>query len=303
MISSELIGNQGPFNNADRILLEMVWDSEPHQTPPVVTADFSAIDDRFDPVSRPASVIEVEPGKFQISYTISPANNTDDGIGLPIRVTAADDTLLGCGATTVIAATIELDNESGIQPNFTYPSQDTLVVSNTVFLTGTAPGAVLVEISRNGTVADTFDVEPLFFGFADLAALEPGDNRFQAKSIDEAGNISTPSPFLTVKSVQSTTVVVPPRFAPGDMFSVGLLEPSGEVVIRIFTLEGVEIQRLVNRVSARNIHDIPWDGKDASGNLGTSGPCLAVVDIHDQDGSVRERVRKAFVFTRRGNDP
>jgi hypothetical protein len=44
---------------------------------------------------------------------------------------------------------------------------------------------------------------------------------------------------------------------------------------------------------------VPWDGQDETGNLASSGPYLAVVEIEDTQGSIREHLRSAFVFTRR----
>jgi len=92
---------------------------------------------------------------------------------------------------------------------------------------------------------------------------------------------------------------VPPRFAPGDEFFVAALDPSARVTVRIFNLDGIEIERLEGQTTGA-VHHIPWDGRDQTGNLASSGPCLVLVEIQNAGGVVQERVRKAFVFTRRG---
>jgi hypothetical protein len=168
-----------------------------------------------------------------------------------------------------------------------------------VTLSGDAPEAVKVQIQRNGTVIDTLDVG-LDSRYSGVVNLVNGSNVFVARSIDAADNVSPPSRPLEVFSVQGTTVTVPGRFAPGDEFFVALLAPADRILVRIFNLEGIELQRL--EAGAGGLYKIPWDGRDRGGSLLTSGPCLAVFDI-ETGGEIRERVRKAFVFTRRGTEP
>ena len=297
LLSSGLTGNLGPFKGGDRITLETVWSTEPHQSPPIVTADFSAVDDRFDPVSRRATVVDLDDGLFEISYTISQANGIEEGTQLPILVTASDDSTMGCGSTTMVAARVDLDTLPGLQPTLTTPNP--VVVTSVATVSGTAVEAIQVQIETPESVVDTFDVDLLDSSFSGQVSLEPGENVFFARSIDTAGNLSMASEQIQIFSAQSTVVSAPPRFGPGDEFFVALLQPADEVTVRIFNLAGVELQRI--DAGAGDIYQIAWDGRDHTGNLATSGPCLAVFDVRDSNNGVRERVRKAFVFTRRGS--
>jgi len=291
-----LLESQGPFSNGSRIVLQTTWQSEAQQPDSdlVVTADFSAIDENFDPGGRPATVIWREKGVFEISYIISPGNSITTGSQLPIYVTASDRSDEGCGSTTVDALRIDLDNEAAPQP--TLVASAVTVRGDVVTLSGDAPEAVEVQILRNGAAVDTFAVGA-DSRYSGQAVLAPGLNKFAAKSIDAAGNVSQVSRTVDVFSVQGTTVTIPPRFAPGDEIFVAVLDPS-QVLVRLFNLEGVEIQRLSSASAA--VHHIVWDGKDRIGALASSGPCLAVVEIQSPSGSVRQRIKKAFIFTRRG---
>lgn len=296
LISARLLGDQGPFNNGSQIVLETTWQSEAQQSNLVVTADFSALDDKYDPKTHAPTVIPRGGGVYEIDYTVSTGNSIATGSQLPIYAVASDDPSEGCGLTREIALRVDLDNQAAAAPTLT--ASAATVQGTTVTLIGNAPDAVQVQILRSGTAVDTFAVgsDNTFSG---EAVLLPGQNRFAAKSIDVAGNISPPSKTVEVFSVQGTTVTVPPRFAPGDEIFVAVLNPTSLVAIRIFNLDGVEIRRLED-TGAAAIHRITWDGRDRTGNLVSSGPYLAVIEVQDTSGAVRERVRKAFVFTRRG---
>jgi len=67
------------------------------------------------------------------------------------------------------------------------------------------------------------------------------------------------------------------------------------VRIRIFNLDGIEVQRIEQ--GPGDLYQIPWDGTDRTGNMSSSGPYIAVAEI-EVNGAVRDRIKKAFVFTR-----
>jgi hypothetical protein len=292
-VSATLKGNQGPFRNGDHILIETHWDSEPQQQTLDVTADFSAVDDKYNVVSRPATVSDCGNGCYQISYTLA-SNNVISGSNLPVFVTARDGAGSGCGAATVTAVRVNVDSKSGPAPVF--DASSVVVESSPFTLSGRASEADSVEILRSGTVVDTLAVNPTTHRFSGPVDLTPGENVFTAKGFDLAGNLSPASAPMSVFLVHQTLLTVPPAFAPGNEFFVALLDPADAVTVHIFTLEGIEIRRLEKRTPGE-LFRIPWDGKDDTGLLTSSGPCLVAVDV-EAAGSVRERLHKAFIFRR-----
>ncbi|HYV51629.1 MAG TPA: hypothetical protein VE910_06975, partial [Dongiaceae bacterium] len=294
-ISATLVDNAGPFRNGDHILIETHWDSEPQQQNLDVTADFSAVDDKYNVVSRPATVNDVGNGQYDISYTLA-SNNVISGSNLPVFVTARDRADLGCGSTTVTAIRVTVDTKSGPAPVF--DTSSIVVESSPATISGRASEADSVEILRAGAPVDTFAVDPVTHRFSGQVALLSGENQFTAKGFDQAGNVSPASATLSVFLVHQTLLTVPPAFSPGSEFFVALIHPADAVTVHIYTLEGVEIQRLESR-SRGTIFRIPWDGQDHTGLITASGPCLAAVDV-EESGSVRERLHKAFIFRRTG---
>jgi len=292
-IRADLIGNQGPFRNGDHVLVRTYWNAAFD-----VTADFSAVDDKYNALTHPATVSPSDTTglNYDISYTIS-SNNVITGSNLPIFVTARDHPEVGCGETTVIATRVTVDSKSGPAPVF--DSTSLVVESSPATLSGRATDADSVEILRGSAPVDTFAVDPVTHRFSGQVALNPGENQFTAKGFDLAGNVSAPSVAVSVFLVHQTLLTVPPAFSPGNEFFVALTKPADAVTVHIFSLEGVEIQRLEKRAHGDLFH-IPWDGKDHTGVITSSGPCLLAVEV-EESGSVRERLQKAFIFRRTGN--
>jgi hypothetical protein len=90
---------------------------------------------------------------------------------------------------------------------------------------------------------------------------------------------------------------IPAPFTPGAEFFVGFVEPVGALVIHILNLEGVEIARL--DAGAGDLFRVAWSGNDARGGLASSGPYLAVAEGTPASGGGPQRLREAFVFSRR----
>ena len=289
-----LLENPGPFRNGDRIQIATHWDSEPQQQNLNVTADFSAVDDKYNAVTRPAVVDDKGGGRYVISYTLA-SNNIISGSNLPVLVTARDRADVGCGATSVTVR-VTVDSKAGTAPVFDVSSL--VVETSPATLSGTANDADSVEILLAGTPVDTFAVNPTNHRFSGQVALRSGENQFTAKGFDQAGNVSPASAVISIFLVHQTLLTVPPAFSPGSEFFVALTAPADAVTVHIFTMEGVEIQRLEKRAHG-DIFRIPWDGKDHTGIITSSGPCLAAVEV-ETGGSVRERLHKAFIFRRTG---
>ncbi|NNF08467.1 MAG: hypothetical protein HKN21_17025 [Candidatus Eisenbacteria bacterium] len=150
-----------------------------------------------------------------------------------------------------------------------------------------------MEVRFFGTAVDTFDV--VGDRFSDLVTLNEGENRIQVVAIDAAGNRTTPSVPVEVFFVQSAFTDIPKRFGPGSEFFIGLLEPANRLLIHIFNLEGMLLQRIEG--GAGDLVNIPWDGRDDRGQLLSSGPYIAVVEAFLNSGEV-VRTRSAFVFSR-----
>jgi len=296
-VSARFLDHSGPFRSGQRISLQTAWSTEAAQGGLQVTADFSAVDDQFDPGR--VTVVDRGSNVFDIGYTLTTTSSIKTGTDLPIRVTASDDPSRGCGSTLVDAVLVTLDNEAPPRPTLIASAQ--VVTEPFVIVSGQAPEAVKVRIEREGASVDTFDVDPLSFAYSGQVHLQPGINSLTARSLDVAGNQSVVSGApLDILLVQGNTFEVPSRFIPGGEFLLASSVPASGVRVRIFNLDGVEIQRLEE--GPGDLYQISWDGTDTYGNMTSSGPYIAVAEI-DVNGSLRDRIRKAFVFTRAGSAP
>jgi hypothetical protein len=294
LLSHRFVGDSGPFRSGDRIVLETTWATDIAESTIVVTADFSAVDDKFD-TSKPVNGILRAPGVYETGWTLSAGNGIKESAHLPIFLTAADAPDAGCGKTTVAAAYVDIDSNKPPKPTLSAPAAVTGI--STTLLSGKALLAYDVIIERNGEPVDTFVVDLTDSTFLGTVTLEPGNNEFTARARDLAGNLSDLSDPVNVFFTVKSTLIIPGRFGPGNEFFLALLDAAGLVRVRIFNLEGIEIRRLESPGGTRI--RVPWDGQDETGNLASSGPYLAVVEIEDTQGSIREHLRSAFVFTRR----
>jgi hypothetical protein len=191
---------------------------------------------------------------------------------------------------------VDLDN-LGPTERPVLAAQSVVVREPFALLNGEAPGAVAVEIQRGNLAVDTLAVDAQDLTFSGPVAVVAGENIFRAFSLDAAGNRSPPSsPNLTVFFASDNVFSIPGPFTPGDEFFLALLAPADHLTLRIFNLEGMELARL-EEGSSEGTYEIPWDGRDSTGEMVSSGPYLAVADVELSGGS-RELIRKAFVFGR-----
>jgi flagellar hook assembly protein FlgD len=298
LVSAEILDHSGAFRNGDQISLRTRWVDG--FLPLTLTADFSAIaGDKYDPSK--VTVIDQtganpDTATFDIGYRIPSTLDPVEGASpLPIKVTAVENPERGCGSTTTEALRIVLDNVEPDKPTLTVPAAVTR--SPTILLSGIALGADRVEIKTTEAVVDTFPVTSISGSFSGEVPLSPGSNRFTATAIDAAGNTSLASKAVEVFFVQGDFLQVPGRFGPGDEFFVGLTESASRVTVHVFNLDGVEIARVES--SGGDLVHVTWDGKDSTGNLASSGPYVAAVEIHSAEGGT-QWIRKAFIFTRKG---
>lgn len=289
LVSAEFVERQPPFTDGAQIILRSVWSGS--LAPLSLAADFRALDSNYT-LGR-ETVRDLGDGKsFDVIYRISSTNAVGSGTNLPILLTARNG---GCGATTVTAFRVDLDNAPGPRPTITPPPSVVRVPS--VTLRGEAPEADSVEVRRGADPVLTLPVTDE--RFEGTVPLVPGENRFSVISIDGAGNRSPASALVEVFFVDSGFFEIPARFAPGDEFFIGLLDRVEAVAVHIFNLEGVEIRRL--DAGSGDLFRIPWDGLDDAGALAASGPYIGVLEIFGGQGRI-EVLRKAFVFTRRGSE-
>jgi len=298
LVSAEILDHTGAFRNGDQVSLRTRWVDG--FLPLTLTADLSAVGgDKYDPTK--VTVVDQtgsnpDTATFDIAYRIPASREAvDGGSPLPVKVTAVENPQLGCGSTTTEALRINLDNVEPDKPVLSVPAAVTR--SPTVLVNGVAVGSDRVEIKNNDTVVDTFQVTSISGAFSGEVALAAGSNRLIGTGIDAAGNTSLASKVVEVFFVQGDFLQVPGRFGPGDEFFLGLTESAARVTVHVFNLEGVEIARLDG--SPGDLVHIPWNGKDSSGSLASSGPYVAAAEIQAAGGGTRW-MRKAFIFTRKG---
>ena len=298
MVSAQILDHSGAFRNGDQIALRTRWVDG--YLPLTLTADFSTVaGNKYDPTK--VTVIDQtganpDTATFDVAYRIpSTLEAVDGGAPLPIKLTAVENPERGCGSATVEALRITLDNVEPDKPTLTVPTAVTRTSSIT--LSGVAVGADQVEIKAADTVVDTFEVTSISGGFSGEVSLVPGSNRFTAVGIDAAGNTSLASKSVEVFYVQGDFLQVPGRFEPGSEFFLGLTEAALQITVHVYNLEGVEIVRLEG--PAGDLVHIPWDGKDSTGSLASSGPYVAAVEVRGAEGGT-QWIRKAFIFTRTG---
>jgi hypothetical protein len=305
LASAQLLSKPGPYRKLDQISLRTKWvDGQWTLAKPLqVTASFLSLDTDFNErldqllIADVSSAANPDTAVFDIAYRLSSGNEievTEAGI----LVTARDHADLGCGsAIGVEALRVKVDSEPPFRPTLTASGGVVRTAVDT--LRGVAEEAVMVIINRGSTPVDTIAVPGVDGKFSGPITLEPGENKFNAVSVDVAGNLSKPSvPDLVIFYVQGDVVQIPGPFTPGKEFFIGLVSPARRLSVRIFNLDGVEIARL--EAEGGDLFRIPWDGKDATGALASSGPYLAVVEVVNAASGRTDRFKKAFVFARRG---
>jgi flagellar hook assembly protein FlgD len=121
--------------------------------------------------------------------------------------------------------------------------------------------------------------------------VNPGD---ATAAID--GNSTTLVGAFDNKQLIRDLTVVPRAFSPnGDgindevrfEFSVLLVDGESPVAVQVFDLSGRLVRRLVDRhaVSSGD-YSVPWDGRDAKGNLASIGLYVAQIEVAaDTDGA------------------
>ncbi len=298
LVSAQILDHSGAFRNGEQVSLRTRWVDG--FLPLTLSADFSAVaGEKYDPTK--VTVIDQtganpDTATFDIAYRLpSTLDAVNGGAPRPIKLTAVENPERGCGSATVEALRITLDNVEPDKPTLTVPAAVTR--SPSIVLSGIAVGADQVEIKTADVVVDTFEVTSISGSFSGEVSLIPGSNRFTAVGIDAAGNTSLASKSVEVFFVQGDFLQVPGRFGPGSEFFLGLTESAPQITVHVFNLEGVQIARLEG--TAGDLVRIPWDGKDSTGGLASSGPYVAAVEIRSAEGDIRW-IRKAFIFTRKG---
>jgi len=287
LVSAKLTGKQNPVKNGDTIQIQARFLG---QAPLQVNADLSNLDTGFKKATDGIGIDTGDGTTFNITYKITNGNGQVDG-SYPIPITARDP---DCGVAVETPITIVLDNAEPERPEF--DPIPPVVKEPLLEIGGIALGSTEVEIKINNVSVDTFLVAAdRFQGTVELAL---GENRIAALGYDAAGNRSPQSSVASVVLVGENRIDIPARFSPGDAFTVAVLEPVDRIELRLFNLEGTQIQEIV-REPAASLNLIVWDGHDDRGELASSGPYIVVADVFLTRGTT-DRLRQAFVFTRVG---
>lgn len=145
----------------------------------------------------------------------------------------------------------------------------------------------VVEHSRKCSAAGTFSV---------TLTLRRGENSIYAISKDLAGSYSAPSETVTVEYVEEIGIWVPERLDAEATIEINLPKEAGEVVLRIFTLEGSHVETIVKQ-SPLQFDEMIWDLTGSDGKPVKNGPYVLVFEVHYLDGTMSTE-KKAVIVTR-----
>jgi len=117
--------------------------------------------------------------------------------------------------------------------------------------------------------------------------LHSGTNLVTLQAVDAGGNVSAFGGPYTIIFDTPLGFHAPEKFGAGDVFGVNLESPANSVVIELFTLRGTPVRQLTASGSATH-YELPWDLKDAVGNVVGDGPYMVRLRVGYANGSGQE---------------
>lgn len=163
------------------------------------------------------------------------------------------------------------------------------------------------DIAMNGTMLDglieaTNTSQVQSYVFFDREIYEPGTYWYWLQSLEMDGSSEYHGPVsITYSPVQSETpalvlpagfnTIYPNPFNP-DLNIRFTVDKPGRATIEIYNLRGQMVRRLMDSDLAKGSHKVLWDGRDASGNLVSSGMYQLVLRSGNKRYSTRAVMMK-----------
>lgn len=226
------------------------------------------------------------------------------------------DTLLFMGSESQIADTDGPDIEVSFpdQPDFFdgdyIASQPTMRIRlsdvNGINLTGEVGHRI--ELTIDGTIKKditeffVYDENAYTRGEANytLPALAPGRHTVQITAWDNLNNYSESQISFTTASATELSlqqvVNFPNPFTDDTHFTFQYQSPNGpgEASVKIYTVSGRLIQEITGLIARPGFNKIPWDGRDADGDLLANGVYIYKISVDDGDRTT-ERIEKLAI--------
>jgi len=186
-------------------------------------------------------------------------------------------------AEGVVTLTVTLDKEPPPPPSLDrLPS---VVRTSMLGISGTAEDADSVLIYVNDFEIPAAKARVTIKGtFSGIVELQIGDNQLAARSMDEAGNLSSPPTYAAVEYSREFGVFFNERFRPGDYFEISLDMPVREVTLALYSTSG-RLVRLLRGDGPAEYFNLVWDGLDDSGTSLNNGVYLCRVSAVLEDGT------------------
>jgi hypothetical protein len=225
LVSSRSLTTTNVFRNGDTIRIETAWDSP--NGPLTVSADFGNIDDHYDPSK--VVVTERAGNVFELAYPISTLNTKPAYNDYRLKVTVRDQ---ACGVAIDTTIVLGLDNEPPPKP--THDPQPATNRADHVDVTGTAPGADLVEIRAPNNFLNIGP--PAADGrFSVRVPLVRGSNTIVIEALDAIGNRSLPDTLRITRDAPAIPVLnpaPPPTTREGSIVLSGMAVGATRVEVR-----------------------------------------------------------------------
>jgi hypothetical protein len=294
--------------NGDEITLWTTWATR--NRPMAIKPDFLQLDQfftindvTFDLIEEVSSDTLVT---YQINYRLNrtawPQDDHRPKYPVPVLIEGLDSEC-GVGFTTVYFE-MDLTGPSGA-PVFS-PELPATAATAVLPVHGTAPEDardVLLLVKHLGAedpdsttrVALDLDEDLRFSGEVPLL---PGANKLTAYARDVVGNWSAASTVRTVKYVLELGIAIPQPFHPGDAFVFDSPAGWSRADVEIYNLEGDRIRSWTHQGAGGPLYEVnvPWDGRNGSGESVRQGPYLLRYRMADSAGRTALEEVKAFVL-------
>lgn len=271
-IASRAFDGRTVFKNGDTVRVETQWKSPAGLPIAAAGADFQGISTRFD--LGEDSFAPIDDTTLVVTYRIPTSNEAADIDSVLIPTYGQDS---GCGRSWAQVVRLSLDNTPPVE----IPVVDALPPSTTssrINVSGqvvSEPGAAVYRVGEaEDELLGTAEVDAMG-RFIVTVTLIPGPQDIVARSLDVAGNPSEPSPAQTIALVEEAQIDIPKPFRTGD--TILATRPGGwdKLDLRLINLEGTLVKEWSLSSPGRYV-EIPWDGRNNSGDRVHSGPFLLI---------------------------
>jgi hypothetical protein len=283
-IGTRLLTDKAIFKFGDTLRVETQWKSPTELTMASAGGDFQGVSTRFD--LGEDSFAQIDDTTFVVTYRIPTSNEATDSDSILIPTYGQDS---GCGRTWARVLRVGLDNTppEGIPVLDPIPRATTSSRINVSGSTSEAGAAVYRVAEIDDELLGTAQADSLGI-FTVTIGLISGPQEIVARSLDPAGNESEPTDPQRIVLVEEAQIEIPKPFRTGDILVAS--HPAGwdNLELRLINLEGSLVREWSLSSPGRYV-EIPWDGRNDSGERVHSGAFLLIWEGIFADGGREEK--------------